>query len=380
MSKKRVILLGATGSIGTSTIDVISMFPDEFTVVGLTAHSNFEDLLRLKQRFPLAKTALTGAAIKTEGVDYLGSSSAMELIESTEADVVVNGIMGSPGLAPSAAAIRTGKHLALANKETIVMAGDIILKEAAARNLNVIPVDSEHAAVFQLLKTRPAVEIAEIILTASGGAFRNTPIEKLKTATVEEALNHPTWDMGVKITIDSATMANKGLEVIEAQRFFNIPTENIRVLIHPQSYVHSLIRTIDGIMYAQISAPDMKNPIINALSYPKMLNSDFAPLDLAGKSIEFSNPDSERYPMLDHAFKASASGGSYPTAFNAANEIAVAAFIEGRISYLQIAQTVGETLQSDWSRVPDSLDEVYLVDEEVRSIARAVVIRQEDNP
>ncbi len=373
MSRKRVILLGATGSIGTSTLDVISDFPDEFEIVGLSAHSRVEELLKIAGKWNGAKTAITGQSGNIDKIDYTGPDSAVRLVQEVEADVVVNGIMGSAGLKPSAAAIETGKNLALANKETIVMAGDILLARAAEQKTNIIPVDSEHAAIFQLLRNRPVETVQDVILTASGGAFRDAPLEKLKTATVEEALKHPTWDMGVKITIDSATMANKGLEVIEAQRFFNIPTSNIRVLIHPQSYVHSLIRTVDGIMYAQISAPDMKNPIINALSYPLTLYSDFAPLDLAGKKIEFTNPDPARYPMLEHAFKASEAGASYPTAFNAANEIAVEAFIQGKISYLQIAETVGKTLQSDWSTRPADLEDVYSIDEEVRVVTRGLI-------
>ncbi len=373
MNRKRVILLGATGSIGTSTLDVITDFPEHFEIVGLSAHSRVDELLQIQKRHPDARTALTGNVETVNGIDFCGEDSAVRLVEEVEADVVVNGIMGSAGLKPSAAAIETGKNLALANKETIVMAGDILLARAAEKNIHIIPVDSEHAAIFQLMHNRPEKNIQDIILTASGGAFRNAPLETLKNATVEEALKHPTWDMGVKITIDSATMANKGLEVIEAQRFFNIPTENIRVLIHPQSYVHSLIRTIDGIMYAQVSTPDMKNPIINALSYPAMLKSNFAPLDLAGKSIEFSDPDPARYPMLDHAFNASKAGASYPTAFNAANEIAVDAFIRGKLTYLQIAETVGKALESDWSSNPSALDDVYSIDAEVRALTRSLI-------
>ena len=309
--------------------------------------------------------------------DFYGKNAVVELIETLDADIVVNGIMGSSGLAPSAATIEAGMDLALANKETIVMAGDFLLPEARRKGLNVLPVDSEHAAVFQLLKSRPHSEIREVILTASGGAFRNTAIEDLASVSVSEALKHPTWKMGNKITIDSATMANKGLEVIEAERFFDMKTDEVSVLIHPQSYVHSLVKTCDGILYAQISAPDMKNPIINALSYPETLTSDFAPLDLRGKKLEFYDPDYRRYPMLKLAFEASRKSAAYPTAYNAANEIAVDAFVNQRIRYLHISEIVEEALQHDWSDAPVDLQSVFDADSRVRSITDKLVRNKE---
>jgi 1-deoxy-D-xylulose-5-phosphate reductoisomerase len=375
MKTKRVILLGATGSIGTSTLDVISSFPDRFRIVGLSAHTNTDQLLQIARKHPEAKTALSGIskADGAEEIDIFGKNAAVELIDSVQADIVVNGIMGSGGLAPSASAISAGMDLALANKETIVMAGDLLLPEARNKGVNVLPVDSEHAAVFQLLKNRPHSEISDIILTASGGAFRTTPLEQLDNVSVQEALNHPTWKMGVKITIDSASMANKGLEVIEAERFFDMNTDKVSVLIHPQSYVHSLVRTCDGILYAQISAPDMKNPIINALSFPETLVSNFAPLDLTGKSLDFYEPDFRRYPMLKLAFQASRKSASYPTAYNAANEAAVDAFIHNRISYLQIPEIVETVLQQDWSEAPIDLQGVFDVDSRVRSAAEKLL-------
>jgi len=374
MKTKRVILLGASGSIGTSTLDVISSFPEKFRIVGLSAHTNSDKLLEIASKHPGAKTALSGVlSEQREGIDFYGSNAAVQLIEALEADIVVNGIMGSAGLAPSAAAIKSGMDLALANKETIVMAGDILLPEAHKKGVNVLPVDSEHAAVFQLLKSRRHSEISGIILTASGGAFRNTPLEQLSTVSVKEALNHPTWSMGVKITIDSATMANKGLEVIEAERFFNMETERVSVLIHPQSYVHSLVRTCDGILYAQVSAPDMKNPIINALSYPETLVSDFAPLDLRGKNLEFFEPDYRRYPMLKLAFEASRKAAAYPAAYNAANEIAVEAFVQQRIGYLQISEIVERVLQYDWGDAPGDLQAVFESDYKVRRVTEKLL-------
>lgn len=374
MKTKRVIVLGVTGSIGTSTLDVISSFPDRFRIVGISAHTSMDKLVKIARKYPDAKTALSGISQDvTGGIDFTGKDAVVQLIESVQADIVVNGIMGSAGLAPSAAAIGAGMDLALANKETIVMAGDLLLPEARRKKVNVLPVDSEHAAIFQLLKTRNPSKISGIILTASGGAFRTTPLDQLANVSVKEALNHPTWNMGVKITIDSASMANKGLEVIEAERFFDMKTEKVSVLIHPQSYVHSLVRTCDGILYAQISAPDMKNPIINALSYPETLESDFAPLDLTGKSLEFYEPDFRRYPMLKLAFQASRKSASYPSAYNAANEVAVDAFIQQRIRYLQIPEIVEAVLQQDWSEAPEDLKSVFEVDSHVRAAAEKML-------
>ena len=368
MKKKRVLLLGSTGSIGKSTLDVLSAFPDRFSVAGLSAHTKLEDLRKHAARFPGAKCALTGCRGPfPDDIEFCGPGAAVRLIEETEADIVVNGIMGAAGLEPSAAAIRAGMDIALANKETIVMAGDLLLPEAREKGLNILPVDSEHAAVFQLLKSRPAREISEILLTASGGPFRETPLDELAGVSVEAALNHPTWDMGAKISIDSATMANKGLEVIEAMRFFDISADSVKVLIHPMSVVHSIIRCIDGVMYAQLSAPDMRNPIVNALSYPETLESNFAPLDLAGQTLSFTTPEKQRYPLLWSAYEAARRGASYPTAFNAANEIAVDAFINKRVSYLQIAELVDMVLQKDWSQRAESLDDVLEIDSRVRT-------------
>jgi 1-deoxy-D-xylulose-5-phosphate reductoisomerase len=374
MKTKRVLLLGSTGSIGKSTIDVLSAFPDRFSVAGLSAHTNVTELREYAARFPGAKTALTGCRPPfPDDIDYCGPGAAVRLIEESAADIVVNGIMGAAGLEPSAAAIRAGMDIALANKETIVMAGDILLPEARLKGLNILPVDSEHAAVFQLLRHRPASEISEILLTASGGPFRETPLNELAAVSVEAAMNHPTWNMGVKISIDSATMANKGLEVIEAMRFFDVSADAVKVLIHPMSMVHSIVRCIDGVMYAQLSAPDMRNPIVNALSYPETLHSDFAPLDLAGRNLSFTAPEKERYPLLWSAYAASRSGASYPTAFNAANEIAVDAFIRKRISFLEIAETVDAVLQMDWSRRAGSLHDVLEIDSRVRTAAEELL-------
>lgn len=372
--KKRVLLLGATGSIGTSSLDVIDAFPDRFELVGISAHSRVDELLRIAGKYPYVKTALSGSAgLQAPEIDYRGADAPLRLIEATKPDIVINGIMGSAGLRSSAFCVENGIDLALANKETIVMAGELLLPLAERTGSAVLPVDSEHAAVFQLSRRRDPAEIDQIILTASGGAFRERPLDELATVGLAEALKHPTWSMGPKITIDSSSMANKGLEVIEAARFFKLEADSIRVLIHPSSTVHSLIRTIDGAMYAQLSAPDMKNPIINALSYPEIYRSDFAPLDLAGKRLEFFNPEEDRYPLLFLAFEACRRGASYPTAFNAANEVAVAAFIEGSLDYLGISRLVDELLQRDWSTEGGTIDQVLEIDSRIRQVSRSIL-------
>jgi len=374
MKKRRVLLLGATGSIGTSSLEVINTFPDDFALVGISAHSQREKLLAIAALYPGVNTALSNPDKKADDdIDFCGEGAVINLIRASKPDIVINGIVGSAGLRASSFCVENGIHLALANKETIVMAGEILLPLAQRTGSYVLPVDSEHAAIFQLSRRRSPAEIDQIILTASGGAFRDRPLEELSRVSVAEALEHPTWSMGPKITIDSATMANKGLEIIEASHFFKVDADSIRVLIHPTSTVHSLIRTIDGALYAQMSAPDMKNPIINALSYPEILESDFAPLDLAGKNLEFHNPERERYPLLYSAWEACRRAGSYPIAFNAANEVAVCAFIEGGIDYLSIARLVDDVLQRDWSEPCADIKQVLDVDQRIRRVSRSIV-------
>lgn len=296
------------------------------------------------------------------------------MIRETEADIVLNGIAGADGLMPSVTVLESGKDLALANKESIVMAGDLIKRIARDNGRIIIPVDSEHSALFQLLKDRPREHVVEVVLTASGGAFRETPLEELQYVTVKQALVHPTWSMGMKITIDSATMANKGLEVIETHHLFDIGIEKIRVLLHPQSYVHSLIRTKEGSLYAQISRPDMRMPIQNALSYPELYNSYIDPFDLIGKSLDFNEVDKKRYPMLEMAYQVMSNGFSaLPVVYNAANEVAVAAFIKERIDYVTIPQIVEKALQRDWNCVPESIDEVISVHKEVVEHSKSLI-------
>ena len=372
---KKIIILGATGSIGKNTLSVIRSNRDDFSIAAISAHTNEEKLLKYAHEFNISHLCLSGKKPDSDHIDYTGEKGLQQMIEETEADIVVNGIAGSSGLLPSTAALRSGKHLALANKETIVMAGRLINELAHKKRVNLLPVDSEHSAVFQLLRNKKQEEIAEIILTASGGPFRKTAVDDFKNITLRDALKHPTWSMGRKISIDSATMANKGLEVIEAHELFNIKAKNIKVLIHPESMVHSLIRTLDGEMYAQISSPDMRIPIQNALTYPDIKHSTFGFLDLAQSSLSFYNPDKERFPLLFLAYQALELKGSYPLAFNAANEIAVNAFLRGNIGFTAIHQTVMEALNADWSLQAETLDSVMKIDRAVRTHTAGIVKR-----
>ncbi|OQY39378.1 MAG: 1-deoxy-D-xylulose-5-phosphate reductoisomerase [Spirochaetaceae bacterium 4572_7] len=321
---KKIIVLGATGSIGKSTLDVVSNYPEKLEIVGMSAHKNGDKLAELGLKYNCNNLTLTGCEnSKNNTINFYGPTQLLDMIKNSGADIVVNGIAGSSGLLPSVTTIESGIDLALANKETMVMAGGIINNLVKEFNVKLLPVDSEHSAIFHLLENCEPDDIDEVILTASGGAFRELPIDKLKDVTLKDALTHPTWDMGAKITIDSASMANKGLEVIEAAQLFNLPADKIKVLIHPQSYVHSLIRKKDLSMYAQISAPDMKLPIQNALFYPRMERVESTFLDLTGKSLTFTEPDYQKYPMLELAYKTLELGPKYYVAYNAANEVCI---------------------------------------------------------
>jgi len=366
---KRVLVLGSTGSIGRNTLDIIRANPDSFQLAGLQAHSNEELLLKDSTHFPEALLCLSGRKPESEKIRFTGNEGILNLIEESDADIVVNGIVGASGLRPSMKTLECGMDLALANKESMVLAGSLIKKQAAAKNCRLLPVDSEHSAIFLLLENREKSSVSKIILTASGGPFRNKPLQEFGSITVEDALAHPTWSMGRKISIDSATMANKGLEVIEAQQLFDFSADQIEVLIHPQSYVHSLIRTKDMALYAQISDPDMRLPIQDALFYPEMREVPWTFLDLAGKTLEFQAPDLDKFPMLKLAFDCTRLEDSSSIAYNGANEIAVEAFLSGRISFLNIPEVTNHTLQSDWSRICTSTEEILELDSQSRKIA-----------
>lgn len=304
---------------------------------------------------------------------YRGEEGLLDMIVETEADLVVNGISGSRGLLPSVKSLENKKNLALANKETVVMAGNLVSDLARRSGVLLLPVDSEHHAVFTLLHNRSKEEVREIILTASGGAFRNLSYEQLKHVRLEDAVTHPNWNMGAKITVDSATMANKGLEVIEAHYLFDFPVSAIKVLIHPQSYVHSLVRTTDGFLYAQISQPDMRLSIQDALTYPRLQRSCIEPFDLTDKSLSFEPVDPRKYRLLSLAYEAVERSGGYAIAYNAANEVAVEQFLSRGISFLEISSLVEDTLQDDWSASTKRIEEILQVDQEARLRAAEIL-------
>jgi 1-deoxy-D-xylulose-5-phosphate reductoisomerase len=370
---KRIIVLGSTGSIGTSALDIIKNNREDFKLVGISANRSEKELVRQAEEFQVPNLALSGKTPESSKINYFGSNSITRLIEETDADIVLNGISGAVGLAPSVSALKTGKDLALANKETMVMAGTLIKKLALETGKKILPVDSEHSALFYLLDSKKRAQINEIIITASGGPFRGYTSDQLKKVTAAQAMKHPTWDMGYKITIDSASMANKGLEVIEAWRLFDISLDKIKVLVHPQSYVHSIVRTADLAMYAQISNPDMRLPIQNAMYYPDMKAVPSTFLDLAGKQLVFENPDMENFPMLPLAYKAAELGASYPIVYNAVNEVAVQALVDKKIQFMEIPEITAAILARDWTKEAETFEEVLQIDMQARSAAEEVI-------
>ncbi|MDR0637079.1 MAG: 1-deoxy-D-xylulose-5-phosphate reductoisomerase [Treponema sp.] len=374
--RKKVALLGATGSIGKSTLDVLRRGKDVFEAVLFSSHTDSAGLEALGAEFPDAALALSGAEQGASRVGYFGSEGLLQAISGCGADIVVNGIAGAAGLAPSIAALESGIDLALANKETIVMAGPLVRALAEAKKARILPVDSEHSAIFQLLEVHGRENLATILLTASGGPFRTYTQEQLTRVRAQDALKHPTWNMGAKITIDSASMANKGLEVIEAARLFDIPdaaiADVIQVIVHPQSIVHSMISLKDGSIYAQISRPDMRFPIQNALYYPENAPSGFETLDFKQLTLSFEQPDEEKFPMLPLAYQALNAGALYPVVYNAANEVAVAAFLMEQIRFPDIAHVVALALEHNWDGKLE-LDAIRETDSRARSIAKSSV-------
>lgn len=369
---KKILIFGVTGSIGQSTVSIIREFPTLFKITGLTAHTNQKKLLELSREFHCENTVLTAS-------QTFNKNQLKTLVEKSQADIAVNGIAGSAGLLPSILCLEAGIDLALANKETIVMAGYIIRNLAKKNSAKIIPVDSEHSALFALINAFNKKNIDRLLITASGGPFRNTPSADFKNITKTMALKHPTWNMGAKISIDSATLANKGLEVIEAARLFDITPKNIQIAIHPQSLVHSLVRTIDGDIYAQISPPDMRHPILSALSGKDMHKnslkkisfwSPFSPIfDNQPLNLEFLPPRFNDFPLLKMAYEVQNKGDAYTIAYNAANEVAVSLFLSEKISFISIWQLVEKVLQSDWHKKVVTIDDVFLFDSMTRKIA-----------
>lgn len=344
-------MLGSTGSIGTQTLDVLDTLRDRFALIAIAAGGNVDLLAHQIDRFGPSLAIYGHPDIvptrKRPGTRYgCGEAALIEAVTHPDVDIVVIASAGHTALRPACEAIRAGKAIALANKEIIVCAGQIIMPLVREAGVSLRPIDSEHSAIWQALGTNPSKSIARIVLTASGGPFRSTPLEQLEGMSVQDALKHPTWSMGDKITIDSATMANKGLELIEARWLFDVEPDQIDAMVHPQSIVHSLIEFVDGSQLAQMSWPDMKLPIQLALTYPDRFANQHRPLDLTSVGqLEFSPLDDERFPAFALARQAIAAGGSYPTAYSIADELAVAAFLRGDISFTDIARTLALTLE-----------------------------------
>jgi 1-deoxy-D-xylulose-5-phosphate reductoisomerase len=374
---KRLTVLGATGSIGLRTLELVSSFSDEFQVAGLAARgSNVELLADLCRKYTPRAVALLDA----RAVDRLarllppprpeiltGPSGLVGLTRDVEAEVVVSALVGAAGLLPTIAAIEAGRTVALANKEALVMAGSLMTAAARRRGVALLPVDSEHSAIFQCLRGHNKRDVHRILLTASGGPFRELPRERFPEVTVQDALRHPTWKMGPKITIDSATLMNKGLEIIEARWFFDVEPHQVQVVIHPQSIVHSMVEYVDGSILAQLGVADMGVPILYALTYPERRPAPAARLDLARVGqLTFFEPDTDRFPCLRLARQALERGGPAPVVLNAANEVAVAAFLDGRIRFTAIPELIERALETSLRAEPTSVEECVAVDAEVR--------------
>ncbi|MDR1249746.1 MAG: 1-deoxy-D-xylulose-5-phosphate reductoisomerase [Treponema sp.] len=383
--KKRVAVLGATGSIGKNALDVLRNGRDDFETVLLSSHTSRQSLLRLGGEFPGAILALSGSggsgsnaadAANDDTIRHHGPAALLRAIAECEADLAVNGIAGAAGLEPSLAVLDAGMDLALANKETMVMAAPLALKKAAEKNARIFPVDSEHAAIYALLRSQGRENLEELLLTASGGPFRTWSPEQLAAVTPEQALAHPTWSMGPKITLDSSTLANKGLEVIEAAALFSVGVEKVRVVIHPQSVVHSMIRLKDGAVYAQLSKPDMRLPLHQALYGDDCVPCPFGRLDFDGLSLSFEKPDLVRFPMLALAYQAGAKGGLYPAVYNGANEIAAAAFLAKAVPFPAIPDIAAHVLDRDWNRGTFDLESVMEADRKARLLAEGYIAQK----
>lgn len=396
MSMQQVTVLGATGSIGVSTLDVLARHPERYSVFALTADRKWQILatqcLQHNPRYAVLNDATAARALAEElrrqgcNTEVLqGAEALAQVAGHGDVDVVMAAIVGAAGLLPTLAAVKAGKKVLLANKEALVMAGSLFTRAVAEHKATLLPIDSEHNAIFQCLPNHRADYLAnglqssgvrKILLTASGGPFRNTPISELKSVTPEQACAHPNWSMGQKISVDSATMLNKGLELIEACWLFNTSPEQVQVVIHPQSVIHSMVEYIDGSVLAQLGNPDMRTPIAHALAWPERIASGVASLDIiATARLDFSAPDYQRFPCLQLAQQAAARAATAPTILNAANEVAVAAFLQRQIRFDQIAQVIAEVLAQQEVIEPDSLELVLASDTTARQLAQAVIAR-----
>lgn len=383
IKKKQIAILGSTGSIGSQALQVIAEHPDLYEVYALTANNRVELLIEQaraflpeavvianEQKYLQLKEALEDLPIKV----YAGMEAICQVVESQPIDIVLTAMVGYSGLKPTIHAIRASKTIALANKETLVVAGDLIEKLVKQHHACIIPVDSEHSAIFQCLVGEGYNSVEKLILTASGGPFRTFTYQELQTVTKKQALKHPNWEMGAKITIDSATMMNKGFEVIEAKWLFGVRPDQIEVLVHPQSIVHSMVQFEDGSIKAQLGLPDMKLPIQYAFSFPDRIRSSFERLDFRQfSSLTFEQPDLERFRNLALAFEAMNRAGNMPCIVNAANEIAVAAFLEEKISYLRMSEMIEETMHRTSFVVHPTYDDYVATDAEARRIALEMI-------
>jgi 1-deoxy-D-xylulose-5-phosphate reductoisomerase len=378
MIRRRVSILGATGSVGTSTLDLIERHPERFEVVALTAARNVDALAEAARRTGAELAVIDDADLlpdlqeRLAGTGCRAATGREALAEAAagSAEWVMAAIVGCAGLEPVMAAIGAGRTVALANKESLVTAGALMTGEAARTGAAILPVDSEHNAIFQCLASNRPTEVSKLVLTASGGPFRTKSREEMAAMTPEQAVAHPNWSMGAKISVDSATMMNKGLELIEAHHLFGLPSERIEILVHPQSVIHSMVEYIDGSVLAQLGSPDMRIPIAYALAWPERMETPAQRLDLAEiASLTFEAPDEARFPALRAAREALEAGGSAPIALNAANEEAVDAFLRRRIGFLDIARTVEETVARTSASQPQSIAEVIDIDREARTLA-----------
>jgi 1-deoxy-D-xylulose-5-phosphate reductoisomerase len=380
---KRLSILGSTGSIGVNTLRIVSQFPERFEVVSLSAGVNKELLKRQILQFrPKLVSVLDKELSETlqrelpdVPVEIVhGVEGLIQVATHPEVDQVVSAIVGAVGLIPTLSAIKAGKPIALANKESLVMAGKIMMEEARRNHARILPVDSEHSAIFQALLGHQKEDVHRLILTASGGPFRDSPLSRLHEVTVKEALNHPRWTMGKKITIDSASLMNKGLEVIEAHWLFNIPVEKIAVLIHPQSVVHSMVEYVDGSIVAQMGITDMKIPISYALSFPERLNLNLPPLDLSrSEALTFSLPDLQRFPCLRLAYQSIEMGETMPAILNAANEVAVGAFLEGALKFTEIPVLLQRVMGEREVKPVHTIEDILKADHWAREKTRALL-------
>ncbi len=385
MMKKKISILGSTGSIGVNTLNVVEQFPERFEVIGLAVQRNIGLLEKQMRQFHPQVVSVADETQANElrkrctdlEVEVLtGESGTVQVAIHPEVDMVVSAIVGCAGLVPTYQAVLAGKHLALANKETLVVAGALIMPEIEKRGVSLLPVDSEHNAIFQSLRGHRREDVQKILLTASGGPFRQHTKEHLENVTLQEALRHPNWNMGKKITIDSATLMNKGLEVIEAHWLFAVPFSDIRVVVHPQSVVHSMVEYVDGSIIAELGVPDMRIPIAYSMAYPDHIPVDVSRLDLTDiGSLTFEEPDFEKFPCLRYAYQAGEIGGTMPAVLNAANEVVVEAFLQEKVSFLDIPRIIRCVMDVHEVQPLSRLDDAIKADRWARSKARTVIVK-----